>query len=220
MAECYGECHLCWVSLMLSVTYAECHLCWVLLMLSVTYAECHLCWVSLMLSVTDAACHLCWVYSTVILPPLVFLGLSIPHPQPLPTLTLTPRRRWKKKFDDSGGRCKFDFVGNPFEACTAESKEEIDDLCNAVHCGPNAVCNLGQCLCAPGFEGDNPNDPAVGCSAISKCTYDTDCGYNEVCALNQVSMLINTFLFVIDAPPNKACAFVHNNLKELSNICL
>ena len=82
-------------------------------------------------------------------------------------------------------RCKFDFVGNPFEACTAESKEEIDDLCNSVHCGPNAVCNLGQCLCAPGFEGDNPNDPAVGCSAISKCTYDTDCGYNEVCATNQ-----------------------------------
>ncbi len=68
MAEhCYADCHLCLVSLMLSVTYDECHLWRVSLMLSVTYAECHLWRVSLMMSVAYAvcrlccACHLCWV---------------------------------------------------------------------------------------------------------------------------------------------------------------
>lgn len=40
---------------------------------------------------------------------------------------------------------------------------------------------LGQCLCAPGFEGDDPYNTAIGCSAKSKCTYHTDCGYNEIC---------------------------------------
>ncbi len=59
--SCYAVCHLCWLSLMLSVIYAECHLCWVSFMLSVIYAECHLCWVSFMLSFICAECHLCWV---------------------------------------------------------------------------------------------------------------------------------------------------------------
>ncbi len=54
MSVIYAECHLCWVSLMLSVTYVDCHI-WAL------YAECHLCWVALLLSVTYALCHLCLV---------------------------------------------------------------------------------------------------------------------------------------------------------------
>ena len=51
----------------------------------------------------------------------------------------------------------------------------------------HVICNLkkknvlGQCLCAPGFEGDDPYNTAIGCSAKSKCTYHTDCGYNEIC---------------------------------------
>jgi hypothetical protein len=36
----YAECHLCWVSFMLSVTYAECH--FNPFLLSVNYAECHI----------------------------------------------------------------------------------------------------------------------------------------------------------------------------------
>ncbi len=66
--HCYAECHLCWLSLMLSVIYADCHLCWVSFMLTVTYAECHLCWLSLMLCVTYKP--LCWVSS---------YWVSLPH---------------------------------------------------------------------------------------------------------------------------------------------
>ncbi len=57
----YAEYWLCWVSLMLSIAYAEYRLCWVSLMLSIAYAEYHLCWVSLMLSITYAEYRLCWV---------------------------------------------------------------------------------------------------------------------------------------------------------------
>ena len=80
-------------------------------------------------------------------------------------------------------RCKDGFIGNPYQICTVENDEERDDLCKNQKCGPNAVCNLGQCLCAPGFKGDDPYDAAVGCSAISQCTYHTDCGYNEICTV-------------------------------------
>ncbi len=58
---CNAECHLCWVSFMLSVIYAECHLCWVSFMLSVVYSECHLCCVSFMLCVIYTERHLCCV---------------------------------------------------------------------------------------------------------------------------------------------------------------
>jgi hypothetical protein len=46
---------------------AECHLCWMSFMLSVIYAECYLCWVSFMLSVIYAACHLCYCWASFIL---------------------------------------------------------------------------------------------------------------------------------------------------------
>ena len=84
-------------------------------------------------------------------------------------------------------RCRSGYIGNPFTQCTKEDDGRIDDLCISQKCGPNAVCNLGQCLCAPGFEGDDPYNVAVGCSAVSKCTYNTDCGYNEICTKVQNS---------------------------------
>ena len=80
-------------------------------------------------------------------------------------------------------RCKDGYLGNPYQICTEENDEERDDLCQNTKCGPNAVCNLGQCLCAPGFKGDDPYDTAIGCAAVSKCTYHTDCGYNEICTV-------------------------------------
>ena len=44
-------------------------------------------------------------------------------------------------------------MGNPFEGCTPSSPGvEREDLCKATQCGPNAICNAGQCLCAPGFK--------------------------------------------------------------------
>ena len=80
-------------------------------------------------------------------------------------------------------RCKNGFIGNPYQICTVENDEERDDLCKNQRCGPNAVCNLGQCLCAPGFKGDDPYDASKGCSAVSQCSYTTDCGYNEICTV-------------------------------------
>ena len=84
-------------------------------------------------------------------------------------------------------RCEQGYIGNPFQLCTVEHEPVSGDLCRDVKCGPNAICNLGQCLCAPGFEGDDPYDAAVGCSAVSKCNYNTDCGYNEICTKIQNS---------------------------------
>ena len=53
-------------------------------------------------------------------------------------------------------QCRFGFVGNPFEGCTPSSppsgQTEREDLCRDTQCGPNAICNAGQCLCAPGFK--------------------------------------------------------------------
>eukprot|EP00095_Tigriopus_kingsejongensis_P012598 maker-scaffold642_size120736-snap-gene-0.27 protein:Tk12598 transcript:maker-scaffold642_size120736-snap-gene-0.27-mRNA-1 annotation:"GH13743" len=80
-------------------------------------------------------------------------------------------------------RCHSDFVGNPFEGCVhLEAVTEDDDLCANQQCGPNAICNLGQCLCASGFKGDDPNDLVEGCSSAATCQTNTDCGYNEICS--------------------------------------
>ena len=53
-------------------------------------------------------------------------------------------------------QCRFGFVGNPFEGCTPSSpiagQLDREDLCRETQCGPNAICNAGQCLCAPGFK--------------------------------------------------------------------
>ena len=76
-------------------------------------------------------------------------------------------------------KCLIGFRGNPYTGCQKETTE--DDLCKNQHCGPNAVCSLGQCLCRHGFKGD---DAYKGCSAESTCQKTTDCGYNEVCQNN------------------------------------
>ncbi|CAB4059875.1 unnamed protein product [Lepeophtheirus salmonis] len=81
-------------------------------------------------------------------------------------------------------RCKFGHTGNPFDRCIPESNQKLveNDLCKGVNCGPNAVCNLGQCLCAPGYSGEDAY--TTGCLANAACTYNTDCGYNEICLTN------------------------------------
>ena len=75
-------------------------------------------------------------------------------------------------------RCQPEYKGNPFEECFPEQPLEAD-LCTNKPCGPNAVCQLGQCLCLPGFKGD-AEDPRKGCQS-STCSNNLDCGYNEIC---------------------------------------
>jgi len=62
----YAECHLWWVSFMLSVIILNVIMLSVIFVQSVIYAECHLCLVSFMLSVImlnviHSECHSCWV---------------------------------------------------------------------------------------------------------------------------------------------------------------
>ena len=68
--------------------------------------------------------------------------------------------------------------------CVARASALIQNFVNFIiqnNIKNNVDLFLGQCLCAPGFEGDDPYNTAIGCSAKSKCTYHTDCGYNEIC---------------------------------------
>ncbi|KAK2714568.1 hypothetical protein QYM36_008952 [Artemia franciscana] len=55
--------------------------------------------------------------------------------------------------------------------------------CDAVECGPNALCSEGICKCPNGLTG-SPNDPTVGCKVpISPltCQTDLDCPTSDVC---------------------------------------
>ncbi len=97
-------------------------------------------------------------------------------------------------------RCKYGFVGNPFEACTVPG-EQREDLCKDKKCGPNAICNVGQCLCAHGFKGDDPYDLVEGCSAVAGCNTNTDCGYNEICS----TVPGGTVKFCVDPCAAAAC---------------
>jgi hypothetical protein len=116
-------------------------------------------------------------------------------------------------------RCKDGFIGNPFQICTVEDSAEREDLCRNQKCGPNAVCNLGQCLCAPGYEGDDPYSSTVGCSAISKCTYSTDCGYNEICIVlpNTVSRQCVDACSRANCGPNAFCVTDNHQMSCICN---
>lgn len=53
------------------------------------------------------------------------------------------------------------------------------DPCNPSPCGSNAVCNKGECSCAPEYHGD----PYFGCRP--ECVYNTDCPSDKACMKNK-----------------------------------
>ena len=74
-------------------------------------------------------------------------------------------------------QCQSDAQCSEEEVCSLTLKKCIP-ACNTIVCGPQAVCitqnHSPQCTCPPGkFKGD-PNDPVLGCKAVS-CLTNTDC---------------------------------------------
>lgn len=122
-------------------------------------------------------------------------------------------------------RCAHGFAGNPFKECHPTTQPALNinrtevNLCSTVQCGPNAVCHLGQCLCAQGFKGDDPYDVIHGCSAISTCRFTTDCGYNEICASlhNSIEKFCVDPCSKASCGPNSFCVTDNHNMNCICN---
>lgn len=61
---------------------------------------------------------------------------------------------------------------------TEQINDEID-LCNPSPCGPNAICNNGECTCLPEYQGD----PFFECRP--ECVLNSDCPQDKACQKNK-----------------------------------
>lgn len=101
--------------------------------------------------------------------------------------------------------CPRDYIGDPFVSCQPAPPRKInkyavkfklkslitlsivltakppvkDDPCDPSPCGPNAVCNDGQCTCISEYQGD----PYVGCRP--ECVLNSECPHDKACIRNK-----------------------------------
>lgn len=76
-------------------------------------------------------------------------------------------------------RCDYGFIGDPFEQCVPQTKDEGPVTCDNIMCGANTECGQRgktfKCVCKKGFFGD----PLTACRP--ECVISTDCPLQKAC---------------------------------------
>lgn len=78
--------------------------------------------------------------------------------------------------------CPPGYTGNSFEGCVRvieHTPVEPIDPCNPSPCGKNAICENGQCRCAPEYRGD----PYGECRP--ECVVSAECSPSQACIRNK-----------------------------------